>query len=165
MGGIRRVPPKALLGAKIDAMVASDGYAVVSVMAGPGEADALPFCYTVGLTAMGLPELAVAGLPWSVGPQSLGCAVEVVRRLGRPSDGTESDLVFAGFKAVLRRMPASGRSRLVACVARYGDFDAMVVVYPDRRHRMPWDGGCDAATLSAASFFGALPALEALESA
>lgn len=150
---------------KVDAMIEDNGYAVVSVLGSGGPSFADGFAYTVGLTRLGLPELAIAGLPPRVGPMSLACAADWLRSSGPVGDGHVSMAVFAGVPAVFRKMSVAGRNRLLACVRRYGSFEAMIVCYPDVRGTFPWESGCDPLLAEATLSFGALSAPQILETA
>lgn len=115
------------------------GWAVRNVGAGAAKGEAA-FSYTVGLTAMGHPEVVVTGLPFNVAHTFLNDIGQEVR------DGQEfpSGLVTDGLTApdapvVFIRVDDD---RGLTAVARvYGRVEAVQMVWPDSSGRLPWVDG------------------------
>lgn len=57
-GGLEWQVRDALLGEQITALIETAGFAMLPVFA--AEPDGIPFCYTIGMTGLGLPEILVA---------------------------------------------------------------------------------------------------------
>lgn len=107
--------------------------------------EGVPFAYTVGLTAMGHPEIVEQGLPNEVGHQFLNLVGEEVRagrRFRAPSIVT--DLTDGGQPVAF--IHAEDTSELTAVEQVYGAVEALRLVWSDRSGRLPWDVGFGSAS-------------------
>ncbi len=120
------------------ALVRQFGWAVQDVDAGP-DPDDVPCSYTVGLTAMGHPELVVVGLPSSAAHDYLYLAVEAVR-LGRRFEAGMRTEALTGSNAPVVFVEAVDTSRLTAVGEIYGTVEALQLVWPDSSGHLPWEG-------------------------
>ena len=115
------------------------GWAVRHVGAGTSEGEAA-FSYTVGLTAMGHPEVVVTGLPFDV-------AQVFLNNIGR--DVLEGEQFSAGLLTESLTSPgapvvfiqAEDVSGLTAVEQVYGRVEALQMVWPDSTGRLPWVEG------------------------
>lgn len=105
--------------------------------------------YTIGLAAMGLPELVITGLPfdrtaWTL-DQAARCMTLGNMRLQvrDPRFLDQYDVMFVPVPAKV----ASGYLEL-ACVRAGGAVDGIQVVWPDAKNRFPWDPLCNEAIRS-----------------
>lgn len=100
-----------------------------------------PFVYTVGLTALGHPELSIFGLPLETGAELLNLvAARVKNGLSlKPGDRIGQVFINEGTLGVIRM---TDRTELRAAACLYGDQDvAFQLVWPDPEFRMPWEPG------------------------
>ncbi|WIM97239.1 DUF4262 domain-containing protein [Actinoplanes oblitus] len=118
------------------------GWAVVHVL--PSDEDppgAVPFAYTVGLTAGGHPELIIAGLPPDLGHQLLNEVAGRVHEEGaRFRHGRRvADLIVDQEVVVLAGSPTA-ELWPGAALARYGSGRVRLqqLVWPDPEDRFPW---------------------------
>jgi Domain of unknown function (DUF4262) len=104
--------------------------------------DGPPFVYTVGLAALGHPELIVYGLPHDTGGVILNELGRRVRDGRRLAHGERLDDVVEGFQvevlAVADNQPLGVARRLYGPGVR-----ALQIVYPDAGNLWPWEEGCD----------------------
>lgn len=119
--------------------VAARGWVVVAVA--PEASREERHHHTVGLTAQGLPEVVVHGLPFEVGGAVLD---EVARRMltGEAEVGARLPGVLEGVDVVLvptRRL----LSPLTALTDAYGRVPVLQLVTPDLDGRFPWEPGFD----------------------
>jgi hypothetical protein len=121
------------------------GWAVVHVV--PSEEDpagAVPFAYTVGLTAAGHPELIIAGLPPDLGHQLLNEVAGRVHDEGaRFGHGRRvSDVIVDQDLVILTGRP-TGELWPGAALARYGRerLRLQQLVWPDPGNLFPWQEG------------------------
>jgi len=116
------------------------GWALVSVF-GTAEDPTPPFTYTVGLTAVGHPELIVYGLPPQVAGAILNRAGDRIRAGDPVMAGQRlTGLVQGGLQLVALR--AADTSALTTVRAIYGaSDDVLQLVWPDAAGRMPWEAG------------------------
>jgi hypothetical protein len=124
---------------KLLGLIDSHGWAVQMVSPGFGE-EGVSFAYTVGLTAMGHPEVVEQGLPNEVGHAFLNVVGEEVRGGRRFQPGTIVNDLSAGGEPVafLRVDDTSG---LTAVGQMYGVVDALQLVWSDSAGRLPWQPG------------------------
>ncbi len=121
------------------AVVRKFGWAVEDVDAGP-DPDDVPCSYTVGLTAMGHPEVVVLGLPAAAAHDYLYLVVEGVRLGRRYTSGLRTEeLTGPGAPAVF--IQALDTSRLTAVEQIYGTVEALQLVWPDSSGHLPWEPG------------------------
>jgi Domain of unknown function (DUF4262) len=100
--------------------------------------EGMAFAYTVGLTAMGHPEVVEQGLPNDVGRAFLNVVGEEVRSGRRFEVGSiVTDLAAGGQPlAFLRVEDTSG---LTAVEQVYGVVDALQLVWSDSAGHLPWE--------------------------
>ena len=119
------------------ALIEQHGWAVRVVAPRVGE-EGVPFAYTVGLTAMGHPEIVEQGLPNEVGHQFLnlvGAEVRAGRRFAASSivrDLAEGDNPVAFIQV-------EDTSELTAVELVYGVVNALQLVWSDSSGRLPWE--------------------------
>ena len=115
------------------------GWAVRHVGAGPRPGEAA-FSYTVGLTAMGHPEVVVTGLPFERAQTFLNNIAADVRAGSRFEPGfTTEDLTSPGAPVVF--LSVDDISGLMAVEQVYGSVIAVQMVWPDSAGRLPWAQG------------------------
>jgi hypothetical protein len=125
--------------AKLLSLILEHGWAVRHVGAGsePGEA---AFSYTVGLTAMGHPEVVITGLPFEHAQtflNNIGADVRDGQRF-EAGDITE-DLTDPG--APVAFLAVEDASGLTAVEQVYGRVEAVQMVWPDSAGHLPWTDG------------------------
>ena len=117
------------------------GWAFVSVhptLDEPG----IEFSYTVGLTALGHPELAIYGLPGSTAGTLLNIVGERIKDHGAQLNAGDrlQDVIANDLDIAVLAM--SDLSDLTQVHAVYGVVDAALqLVWPGRNGRMPWESG------------------------
>ncbi|WP_033293891.1 DUF4262 domain-containing protein [Amycolatopsis jejuensis] len=96
-----------------------------------------PWAYTVGLTAEGLPELVITGLPPHLAAGALNAAAAEALCTGPPVPGEPWWLPRSPrLEIVQLSAPAAHLSVAVSC---YGtEIEARQLVYPDDAGRFPW---------------------------
>jgi hypothetical protein len=117
-------------------LIREHGWAVRHVGAGP-ESGQAAFSYTVGLTAMGHPEVVVTGLPFNHAHtflNNIGAAVRDGKRF-EPSVATED---FTGPEAPVVFLAVTDTGGLTAVEQVYGGVRAVQMVWPDSAGRLPW---------------------------
>jgi hypothetical protein len=102
------------------------------------------YAYTVGLTAHGFPELAVAGLPPQVMQTLLNDVAKRVFDLNRRYTHGEvlDDVLGGGYKVMVVDGPASRDTIWPGTAnALFGEEGVTLqqLVWPDDQHRYPWD--------------------------
>lgn len=123
--------------AKIDGLIAKNGWAVQSVLA-----DFPMFSYTIGLTLKSLPEIIVMGLPPD---HAVGVLNIVARRLIAGEAKVNErlrDVLEGGNDPVLMEAVLSEERQefVLGAILRYGDrVKALQLVLPDGNNRLPWD--------------------------
>jgi hypothetical protein len=120
-------------------LIERHGWAVRMVAPLLGE-EGMTFAYTVGLTAMGHPEVVEQGLPNDVGQAFLNVVGEEVRRGRRFEAGSIVTDLSTGRQPVafLRVGDTSG---LTAVKLVYREVDALQLVWSDTAGRLPWEPG------------------------
>lgn len=125
----------------LDGLIATNGWAVLGVLA---DVDAPRFAYTVGLAALGLPELIVFGLPLEVARHFLNQLGQRLRAGEQLPLDTDLHDVAEGFASQLVAAPRQASDQyMFATQRRYPHYRALQLVWPDRAGRFPWDGGFD----------------------
>ena len=123
------------------------GWTVIAVFGTERDPDAVPFAYTVGLTAHDHPELVITGLPAEVAHWLLNDLAGRVHHDGqRLQDGQVLDDVIQGYQARLRAGVASEDLHPGMVRAVYGAFAGSVLLqllWPDNRGRFPDQPGYD----------------------
>jgi hypothetical protein len=121
------------------------GWAVTAVLPTPDDPDtAGPFAYTVGLTAHGHPELAIAGLDPATAQALLNdLASRVFDKAERFSHGQHVSDLIVGYDAVIVDGPPTPKLWPGAAVGRYGADHVRLqqIVWPDADGRFPWQDG------------------------
>ncbi len=138
---------------KLEALVRSRGWAVVTVSGSPG------FSYSVGLAERELPEIIVFGVGTEQGPKIVGDYARSVIERGPMAINSALEGVIDGFRAVLRRLtsPEAEQYLKAAWVRSAGAMTAMQMVWPDPKGNFPWEGGFDASFLSFQPLLGEHP--------
>jgi hypothetical protein len=131
-------------------IIAEHGVMIQGVGGGDGS---LPFAYTVGLTAVGHPELMLVGsLGFKVAAAILnGLAARVLTGGARFTAGDVPPEVLVGFDVMMAGpVPAARLPDYPPAIAKrlYGAARVTVlqVVYQDDGHRWPWDPAYNLAT-------------------
>lgn len=120
-------------------IVDEHGWAVRQVGAGPTAAE-VQFSCTVGLTALGHPEVVALGLPPEVAALFLNMIGDDVRAGRRFEHGAvTAELTDGVSPVVFLRVVDTGRLTAVEEVC--GRIDAVQVVWPDSTGRLPWQEG------------------------
>lgn len=128
-----------------DEIIDRVGWAVVQVL--PTCEDPEPatvFAYTVGLTALLVPELLIAGLPPEVAHTLLNdLALRVYDTMGRFTHGQRISDLIADYDAIIVEGPATEDLPPGFAIARYGPDRVRLqqVVWPDPAGRFPWQAG------------------------
>jgi hypothetical protein len=120
-------------------LIREHGWAVRHVGAGPAD-DAAAFSYTVGLTALGHPEVVVTGLPFEHAHTFLNNIGHDVRSGQRFEPGsTTGELTEPAAPVVF--LAVEDTSGLTAVEQVYGRVQAVQMVWPDSTGRLPWEDG------------------------
>lgn len=120
-------------------LIETHGWAVRRVSPRAGE-PGVPFAYTIGLTAMGHPEVVEQGLPNDVGHKFLNLVGDEVRAGRRfEADTTVTDLSAGGQPVAF--VEVVDTSELTAVMQLYGRVEALQLVWSDSTGRLPWDPG------------------------
>jgi hypothetical protein len=124
-------------------LIRTRGWAVTIVL--PTEdPQGTPFAYTVGLTALGRPELIIAGIDPEISAELLDdLAQRVYDQAPRFTHGQRISDLLAGYDAVIVEGPATEALHPGAAFARYGRDHVTLqqVVWPDPDGRFPWEPG------------------------
>ncbi|MER7276629.1 DUF4262 domain-containing protein [Dactylosporangium sp. NPDC000244] len=120
------------------------GWAVMHIL--PTDADpdtAVPYAYTVGLTAKAAPELVITGLPPHTAHVLLNDMATRVADTGPIADGSRIHDLIDGLDAVIINGTSVGQISAGAAVARYGADRVQLqqIVWPDPHGNLPWDAG------------------------
>jgi hypothetical protein len=126
--------------AELHGLIAEHGWAVRNVMAGPEEGDDVEFSYTIGLTALGHPEVIILGMPSEHASTFLNMIGDEVQRGGRFDHGTVTG-EFTSDDSPVVFIRAEDTERLTAVAEVYGRVDALQMVWPDSTGRLPWQNG------------------------
>jgi hypothetical protein len=120
-------------------LIDKHGWAIQNVMGGelPGE---VPFSYTVGLTTMGHPELIMKGMPHPYAPSYLNALGGLIRD-GRRYQPNTTTTDVTGPTAPMALIEVVDTSDLLAVANFYGEVDALQVIWPDSKGRLPWHSG------------------------
>lgn len=127
--------------------IAENGWTTVAVLPTAADPD-VRYVYTVGLTKIEQPELAIYGVPASVAKQLLdNLARRLIDRGSGPAPGERFPEV-AGGGLELAAMPMTDSRDLLLVNYLYPQWSAVQIVWPDAAGRLPWEPGC---TLSPAA--------------
>lgn len=128
--------------AELKALIAEHGVAVRHVVAAPGE-DRVDYAHTVGLTAVGHPEIVVEGLPQESAHAFLNAVADDVHRGRTCLAGTiRTDLTAEPAPVVF--VGVQDTEGLDAIVEVYPDLEsvqAVQLVWTDSAGRLPWHRG------------------------
>lgn len=125
--------------ADLEALIAKFGWAIRHVTGDP-QSGAVPFSYTVGLTALGHPELVATGLPFDVSQIFLNSAAHLVKEGSVLADGLVTDaLTVGGTVTFIAARDVSGLS--VVGQVYGGETRALQLVWTDSSDHYPWDPG------------------------
>jgi len=118
------------------------GWAITGVLPDTSDSPA-PFAYTAGLTALHQPELIVAGLDPVIAATILNDLATSVRDGVRHQHGQTLTDLLVEYPAVLLDGPTTGDLHPGTAIALYGADNVRLrqIVWPDLRHRFPWDPG------------------------
>jgi hypothetical protein len=120
-------------------LIERHGWAVRMVAPRLGE-EGTVFAYTVGLTAIGHPEIVEQGLPNDIGQSFLNIVGEEVRKGRRFEAGSiVTDLSEGGQPVAFLRVDDT--SGLTAVERIYGAVNALQLVWSDSAGRLPWELG------------------------
>ncbi len=133
MSGKANDPEAELLG-----LIDRYGWAVRHVMKTPG-INGPAFSYTIGLTAMGHPEVVVTGLPFDVAQSFLNLVGAIVKEGRTVAAGWQTDEFTEG--GVVLFIEVTDTSGLTAVAEVYGTVRAVQLVWPDSSDRFPWEDG------------------------
>jgi len=143
--------------ADLQNVIAEHGWAVLNVMAG-ARPDEVRFSYTIGLTALGHPEVIILGMPPEPAHEFLNLIGDEVRQGSRFEPGTVTG-EFTDEEAPVAFISVEDAGRLTAVHEIYGLVEAVQMVWPDSTGRLPWHDGYRNPP-SAQPILGALPAGE-----
>jgi hypothetical protein len=115
------------------------GWAVRSVMSG-ASAEEVEFTYTIGLTALGHPEVIILGMSEKSAHEFLNMIGDEVWRGARYEHGTVTG-DFTDGDAVVVFIRAEDTHRLTAVEQVFGRVDALQMIWPDSTGRLPWQDG------------------------
>ena len=116
-------------------MIDDHGWAVRNVVSAD---PALCLSYTVGLTAIGHPEVVMTGLPSKIGHAFLNIAGGIVIREGGTLAAGSWSTEFADGPP-LPIIAVEDTSALTAVQEIYGRVSAVQVIWTDSRGQFPWD--------------------------
>lgn len=129
---------------RITETINAHGWAVQGVLPNVGDSDPIPFCYTVGLTGLGHPEIIVFGVdPEKAGITLLNELGERVRAGRAFSHGeVPRNLLAGGYDPVL--INVTDLTQLTVARRIYNEsITALQLVLPDKNNRLPWHAGYD----------------------
>ena len=112
------------------------GWAIRHVLGTPS---AVPFSYTVGLTARGWDEFLITGLPADVADAFIRNAVDEQELRGAFQAGDRTEVLTESGSVGF--VPVEDRGGLTAAERMLGDFEALQIVWPDSNGNFPWDVG------------------------
>jgi hypothetical protein len=119
---------------EISNRIKADGFLIIST-----ETDGTRMAYTVGLSASGLPEIVVFGLPPATAHGILNDAAELLKEDKLPLDAPISGLA-TNLPLVCKQVPAErGVGYINVAIARAGrPVNLIQLVWPDEKGRFPW---------------------------
>ncbi|MBB3678400.1 DUF4262 domain-containing protein [Modestobacter versicolor] len=125
--------------ADLEGVIDRFGWGVLHVGQGPASGEPR-FSYTVGLTALGHPEVIAVGLPFEAAEQFLNLVGESVRAGDRWAHGSTTDR-FTDADSPVVFLRVEDTSRLTAVAQVYGRVEAVQLVWPDSTGKLPWQEG------------------------
>lgn len=151
---------------KVGADIAQFGWHCLSVFPNAGNSGA-SFCYTIGAQeTFGHPEMMIFGLPHRTAHAILHDCVEMIRqgRVFEPGVGY-TDVVSGGLTVMFKKVREEHLPEYFGTAMRYYNglpFSGMVLFWPDRNNRLPWDGGETPSQREALVIVGELPPNQAM---
>ena len=121
---------------KIEGLIAEYGWAVQGVGAGDGDPQ---FSYTVGLTALGHPEIIIESLPPAPALGILNIIGGAIKEQGRRFEPGDVVRGILGNDLPLAFIEARKTDDLTVVGRIYGTRDALQAVWCDTAGRFPWD--------------------------
>lgn len=127
---------------KIDQIIEKAGVAIQMVFDPDGQQ--VPFAYTVGNVAHGLPELFISGLPQQATLAILNSVVAMMRSQELVvADGVKSDQIFGEHDCVIRKVQNPGDHfgvlNLYCEVHGFDQPEVYQLVWPNSSNKFPWD--------------------------
>jgi hypothetical protein len=103
----------------------------------------VPFLYTVGMAAHGLPEIVISGLPHELAGQSLQDTATLLLQ-GEIRTNVADDRFLQELDVYFVPVPSEKAALLLEiATARAGaPVDAIQIVWPDAFNKFPWDADC-----------------------
>ncbi|MFQ1001344.1 DUF4262 domain-containing protein [Modestobacter sp. SSW1-42] len=113
------------------------GWAVLHGGGNPGDPR---YSTTVGLTALGHPEVIVLGLPFEAGEKYLNLVGEAVRGGARFSPGVATTALTDASSPVVF-LAVDGDPRTSVAEQFHGSIEVLQLVWPDSTGKLPWEEG------------------------
>jgi hypothetical protein len=113
------------------------GWAVLHGGGTPGEPR---YSSTVGLTALGHPEVIVLGLPFEAGEKYLNLVGEAVRAGTRFAPGAATTTLTDASAPVVF-LAVEDTTRTSVAEEFYGSIEVLQLVWPDSTGKLPWEEG------------------------
>jgi hypothetical protein len=125
--------------ADLSGVIERFGWGVLHLGAGPSPAEPR-LSYTVGLTALGHPEVVAVGLPFEAAEGYLNLVGTSVRSGSRWQHGSRT-VRFTDPDSPVVFIRAEDTSRLTAVGQLYGRVDVLQMIWPDSTGKLPWEKG------------------------
>jgi hypothetical protein len=113
------------------------GWAVLHGGGNPGDPR---YSSTVGLTALGHPEVIVVGLPFEAGEKYLNLVGEAVRAGARFAPGAATTALTDARSPVVF-LQVEDDPRTTVAEQFYGSIEVLQLVWPDSTGKLPWEEG------------------------
>ena len=113
------------------------GWAVLHGGGNPGDPR---YSSTVGLTALGHPEVIVMGLPFEAGEKYLNLVGEAVRAGARFAPGAATTALTDASSPVVF-LEVHDDPRTTVAEQFYGSIEVLQLVWPDSTGKLPWEEG------------------------
>ena len=113
------------------------GWAVLHGGGNPGDPR---YSSTVGLTALGHPEVIVVGLPFEAGEKYLNLVGEAVRGGARFAPGAATTALTDASSPVVF-LQVEDDPRMTVAQQFYGSIEVLQLVWPDSTGKLPWEEG------------------------
>jgi len=129
--------------AKVDELIGKYGWYCLHVHPTEGTEQEV-FSYTIGLYATyGHPEIMVFGMPTEKAHGILSECADLIKAGNRfPVGEPVPDVLSGDYKVIFRPVQRSNFNEYLGTALRYygpKDFSALVLFWPDREHRFPWE--------------------------
>lgn len=123
---------------QVTSKIAEFGHTYQHVFGG----DDAPFTYTLGLTALGFPEVVTVGLPPETSQMVLAPVVDRVKAGEQFTNGQRLDDVLRGFPVMMLEVTDTSELRVAHVLAGPDRaVRAWQVVFPDAAGLWPWESG------------------------